>query len=37
MAFGTIGKKAFPNDRYDAACCWAMTNYSDSAFTICIN
>lgn len=31
-AFASIGDKDTPNDRYNAACSWALANYSDSAF-----
>ena len=31
-AFKTNGWKALPDDRYNAACLWAMANYPDSAF-----
>ena len=31
-AFKSIGWKGYPNDRYNAACCWAMANVPDSAF-----
>ena len=31
-AFETIGRKGIANDRYNAACSWAMANYPDSAF-----
>jgi len=32
QAFETNERKAFPNDRYNAACSWALANGSDSAF-----
>lgn len=32
QAFATNERKAFPNDRYNAACSWALANGSDSAF-----
>ncbi|MGQ0828016.1 MAG: DUF6624 domain-containing protein [Bacteroidota bacterium] len=31
-AFKTIGWKGIPDDRYNAACSWALANYPDSAF-----
>ena len=31
-AFETIQRKGIANDRYNAACSWAMANYPDSAF-----
>ena len=31
-AFKANGWKAKPDDRYNAACMWAMANYPDSAF-----
>lgn len=31
-AFATNERKAFPNDRYNAACSWALANGTDSAF-----
>ena len=31
-AFKSIGWKGMPNDRYNAACSWAMANMPDSAF-----
>jgi hypothetical protein len=31
-AFKSIGWKGIPNDRYNAACSWAMANVPDSAF-----
>jgi hypothetical protein len=31
-AFQTIGWKGTSNDRYGAACCWALANVPDSAF-----
>ena len=31
-AFKSIGWKGYPNDRYNAACSWAMANVPDSAF-----
>lgn len=32
QAFATNEGKAFPNDRYNAACSWALANVTDSAF-----
>lgn len=32
QAFEANERKAFPNDRYNAACSWALANGSDSAF-----
>ena len=32
QAFSANGRKAFPNDRYNAAGSWAMAGYPDSAF-----
>lgn len=31
-AFKSIGWKGYPNDRYNAACSWALAGVSDSAF-----
>lgn len=31
-AFKTMGNKSLENDRYNAACSWALANYPDSAF-----
>ena len=31
-AFKEMGKKSLLDDRYNAACCWALSNRSDSAF-----
>ena len=31
-AFKSIGWKGYPDDRYNAACSWAMANVPDSAF-----
>lgn len=32
-AFKTNNWKGFPEDRYNAACCWALANHPDSAFS----
>jgi len=31
-AFKALGWKGYPNDRYNAACSWALANFPDSAF-----
>lgn len=31
-AFRSFGKRGFTNDRYNAACSWALANFPDSAF-----